>query len=133
MTPLFADTVFFVGLLNPRDQYARQAQQFVASYTGQYVTTAAVLVEMANLLSRSPWRSQVGKFWKDLHAARSMHIVHPMPEDWERAVDLYTRRVDKEWSLVDCLSMIVMQEQELTRVLTADHHFEQAGFEILLK
>jgi predicted nucleic acid-binding protein len=40
---------------------------------------------------------------------------------------------DKEWGLTDCISFVVMQEQGLTDALTADHHFEQAGFTILLK
>ena len=46
---------------------------------------------------------------------------------------LFAKRPDKEWSLTDCISFIVMQEYGLTEALTADHHFEQAGFTILLK
>ena len=42
-------------------------------------------------------------------------------------------RPDKEWSLVDCASFVVMQQRGLTEVLTTDHHFEQAGFVRLLK
>jgi predicted nucleic acid-binding protein len=43
------------------------------------------------------------------------------------------RRPDKWWSLTDCISFIVMQQEGLTEALTTDHHFEQAGFKILLK
>ena len=47
---------------------------------------------------------------------------------FQRAVQLYARRADKEWSLTDCISIIVMEDEELTDVLTRDHHFKQAGF-----
>lgn len=49
-----------------------------------------------------------------------------------RAVDLYERRSDKTWGLTDCLSFVVMQENELTDALTADQHFRQAGYRVLL-
>jgi predicted nucleic acid-binding protein len=52
---------------------------------------------------------------------------------FERGLSLYSRRPDKDWSLTDCISFVVMEEHGLRDVLTADHHFQQAGFTILLK
>jgi len=58
----------------------------------------------------------------------------PPAQDWfDRGVGLYSRRLDKDWSLTDCISFAVMDEFGLTESLTGDHHFEQAGFTILLK
>ena len=34
--------------------------------------------------------------------------------------------------LTDCISFVVMLEHGLSEALTADHHFEQAGFKALL-
>lgn len=48
-------------------------------------------------------------------------------------IDLFRRRSDKEWALTDCISFVVMNDEKLAEALTADHHFEQAGFTILLK
>jgi predicted nucleic acid-binding protein len=45
---------------------------------------------------------------------------------------LLTQRQDKDWSLVDCASFIIMQRRGITETLTTDHHFEQAGFRLLL-
>ncbi len=42
-------------------------------------------------------------------------------------------RPDKDWSLTDCISFVVMEEHGITDALTGDHHFEQAGFRALLK
>lgn len=62
-----------------------------------------------------------------------MLIVPPTQELFVRGIDLYARRPDKERGLTDCISFLVMQEQGITHALTADHHFEQAGFTMLLK
>lgn len=45
---------------------------------------------------------------------------------------LYGNREDKCWSVTDCSSMLLMEDMEITEVLTADHHFEQAGFVVLM-
>ena len=50
-----------------------------------------------------------------------------------RGVDFFEQRSDKEWSLTDCLSFLVMRDEGITQALTGDHHFEQAGFTALLK
>jgi len=49
------------------------------------------------------------------------------------AARTFFQRPDKEWSLTDCISLVVMNERGITDALTNDHHFEQAGFQILLK
>lgn len=48
-------------------------------------------------------------------------------------MQLYKRRLDKEWSLVDCVNFVVMTRRSITEALTTDHHFEQAGFFRMLK
>lgn len=50
----------------------------------------------------------------------------------QRGRDLFAARPDKGWSLTDCVSFVVMEEQKLTEALTTDHHFTQAGFHALL-
>ena len=48
------------------------------------------------------------------------------------ALQLFQARADKEWGLTDCVSFVVMQERAITDALTADAHFQQAGFRSLL-
>jgi predicted nucleic acid-binding protein len=58
--------------------------------------------------------------------------IETIPVDatfFDRAVELYGSRSDKEWGLTDCISFVVMQERGLTHVLTTDRHFAQAGFQ----
>ena len=60
-------------------------------------------------------------------------IVPADDELFEAEVDLYARRPDKEWSLTDCISFVVMAHRGIVEALTGDHHFEQAGFRALLR
>lgn len=54
------------------------------------------------------------------------------PDLRESGWQFFAARPDKEWSLTDCLSMLVCQRLNITDILTSDHHFTQAGFKRLL-
>ena len=60
-------------------------------------------------------------------------LIKASDDLWRAGIDLYQRRPDKGWSLTDCISFVVMERLKITDALTADHHFEQAGFNALLK
>ena len=132
MKPVFADTVYYLALTNPRDQYAAAATRFTAGFSGAFVTTAWVLSEVANSLARGADRRLFLDMYRDLADDHRVTIVPPSQDLFEQAIEFYAQRSDKEWSLTDCISFIVMREHRLTDALTADHHFEQAGFTILL-
>jgi predicted nucleic acid-binding protein len=77
-------------------------------------------------------RARFGQLHADLNADLNTRIVESSHESWSRGVNLYLQRPDKEWSLTDCISLVVMEEHGLHEALTSDHHFEQAGFTVLL-
>jgi len=84
-------------------------------------------------LSRSRARRRFVPFVRDLREDPQVEIVPHTTSIFEQAFDLYDRRPDKEWSITDCTSFLVMRKRRLTEALTTDHHFVQAGFAILLK
>lgn len=51
---------------------------------------------------------------------------------WERGLADYRRFNDKSWTLVDCISFLVMADKGISDAATKDHHFSQAGFRELL-
>ncbi len=132
MRIVFADACYYFALLMERDQYAEQARNFTQDYSGGFVTTTAVLTEVGNSLARTGQRSCFVPLFDFLTSSSEVDIIHASSEEWDRAARLYDERPDKSWSLTDCLSFIVMQDRELQEALTADRHFEQAGFTILL-
>lgn len=98
------------------------------------VTTNYVLAELVALLHplKVP-RPALIAFVESLRASPHVELVHIDATLDAEAWRLLTERQDKEWSLVDCASFVVMRERQIAEALTTDHHFEQAGFVVLLK
>jgi uncharacterized protein len=133
MTRAFADTSFYVAAVNPRDALHARANEQAKRLRETIITTEYVLIETANWLARSGDRQVFLELMKRIQADRRTIVVPSNSDLFERGLDLYTRRPDKDWSLTDCISFVVMRERGLNDALTADHHFEQAGFTVLLK
>ena len=68
-----------------------------------------------------------------LESDPQLEIVAATTKLLRQGVKLYSHRLDKDWSLTDCISFIVMEERGMSDGLTGDHHFEQADFRALLK
>jgi len=90
-------------------------------------------MEVADALATSECRARVREFVFHLRRTAACEIIPASRELFDRALELYHQHIDKEWTLTDCRSVLVMRERGLIDVLTADHHFEQAGFNALLK
>jgi predicted nucleic acid-binding protein len=131
----FADTSFWIALSSKRDQYRSHAIAWHAIILRsgiRIVTTEAVLWEWLNALAASPTRATAAEGYRRIHADKLVEVVPFDPELNAAAIDLYRSRGDKNWSLTDCLSIVVMERLGLTEALTTDHHFAQAGMKVLM-
>lgn len=133
MTPVFAVTFFFLALINPRDAAHVAAVAAHSSRKRPLLTTAWILTEVADGLADGPDRNLIATIIADLNDEPRDIVIPTSQELFERGLQLYLARPDKQWSLTDCISFIVMEEHNVKEALTADHHFEQAGFIALLK
>ena len=133
MSVVFADAFYFVARLNRRDQHHERVVAYSRDFRASILTTDWVLMEVADALARSECRPRVREFVLHLRQATACEIVPASRELFDRALELYQQHADKEWTLTDCSSIVIMRERGLTDVLTADRHFEQAGFNTLLK
>ena len=132
MKRYFADAFFFFAWWNRRDHAHQRVQNFLREFDGRLVTTHWVLMEIADGLASTPARRQVRALFEDLENDRMLTIVEASESLYRRGLALYDQRPDKEWSLTDCISFVVMRDEGLDESLTGDHHFEQAGFAALL-
>jgi uncharacterized protein len=130
MKGVFADTSYFVALLNSHDSVHKQAASFARSFRGRFFTTDFVLIELANFLSSSNRRSEFPGLVAQLRSRPGVEIVACSRELFDEATSLYSKHRDKSWSLTDITSFIVMHTKGLTEALTTDHHFRQAGFSV---
>ena len=124
MTAVFVDTSYWLACLNPRDSLHWLARQ--VARPEELVTTWAVLLEVMDALSSPPHCDAAVEFWAETFSDPALEAVPLDGALLEKGIRLFSARPDKAWSLTDCIS-------GLTDALSADHHFEQAGFRILLK
>jgi predicted nucleic acid-binding protein len=133
MNAVFADTYYFIALLNRADEGHPAAVKFTAKFTGEIFTTTFVLAEVGDGMCALRDRQKFTAALRDLRNNAHVHIVHPNESLFQVGCDLFSHRSDKEWSITDCLSFVTMEQHSIREALTADQHFEQAGFVALLK
>ena len=133
MSPCFGDTSYYLALLIPQDVRHEAARALAVELHRPVVTSEFILLEVGNYLSAPPGRTKFGPFLRTVFADRFTTVVPASSALLARGIELYQRRADKAWSLTDCISFVVMEDQSIVDALTADHHFEQAGFNVLLK
>jgi predicted nucleic acid-binding protein len=133
MTTVFADSFYFFALANPNDLAHQRAVSFLRSFTGKLVTTGWVLTQLGDGWAKPTQRTFLVPLLSKLHANPNARIEPFSDHLFQEGVDLYNQRGDKEWSLTDCISFVVMHKEAISDALTGDHHFEQAGFLALLK
>jgi predicted nucleic acid-binding protein len=132
---VFADTVFWVGLIRRSDQHRSAVlpwQNWIQTEGVHIVTTEAVFWEFLNICSEIHLRQIAAHSYQACVEDPSISIVRFQSRNIRSAFEIYQSRIDKEWSLTDCFSFQVMTKRRLTDALTTDHHFHQAGFRALL-
>lgn len=132
MRCVFADTFYFLALLNVKDAAHDRAVALSESQDSALLTTAWVLTELADGLASSPRRDAFRRVVAGLRSDPDTIVVPPSQSLFEQGTELYNARSDKNWSLTDCISFVVMEQYGIQDALTGDRHFEQAGFRALL-
>ncbi len=135
MTPVFADTYYWIALLNPEDG----AHDAVVAYSryrgaGLIVTTDEVLTELLTFYAADPYlRHRAAHNVRNLFGHPHVRVLAQGRTGFLDGLDLYEARKDKGYSLVDCISMQIMRREKISEVLTSDGHFEQEGFRALFR
>lgn len=136
MTPVFADTGYWIGLLSEKDQWHEQAvaaRDRIGART--LVTTDEVLTECLSLMCEqgAVLRKLAVELVRAIMDNPNVRVLPQSRSTFLRALNLFEKRSDKSYSLVDCSSMAAMRSEGLTEVVSTDDHFRQDGFVNLLK
>lgn len=133
MRAVFADTFYFLALLNRRDAAHVLAIHATRAPGRTFVTTEAVLMELGDALNEPDQRGEFVAVADMVRKAAGWEVVPSSPALFKSALDLFRRHRDKEWQMTDCISFVIMRQRHLREALTGDAHFEQAGFKALLR
>jgi uncharacterized protein len=129
---IFVDTFYWIARINPRDQWHQKATELSSSLKNAHlITSEEVLTELLNYFS---------DYGPETRQAAAL-IVHRIMDDsnilvatcsFRAGLALFESRLDKGYSMTDCLSMCIMSRHKAAEVLSHDHHFVQEGFITLL-
>jgi predicted nucleic acid-binding protein len=134
MRKVFVDTFYWIARINPRDQWYQKAVELSASLNdAEFITTEAVLIELLNYFSEygPEMRKAVVRIVRQIVGDPTV-LVFAHAHDFDDGLTLFGARLDKGYSMTDCISMSTMRRVGATEALTHDRHFAQEGFIILL-
>ncbi len=135
MNGAFADTFYWIALINPADSHSPDVFRFDDLLSGGAVyTTEEVLAEVLTFFASDNWlRTRAVETVREILSDAAVHIIPQSHDSFISGFDLYAARPDKGYSLTDCISMQTMRREGLTEALTNDRHFEQEGFRALFR
>jgi hypothetical protein len=132
MNLTFADTFYYLALLNPGDAAHELAMAVTAERTGRLVTTRWILTEVGDAMAEPKYRPRFLNLIQAIETDPDTIVVSTTDDLFRQGVKLFGERLDKNWPLTDCISFLVMEQFHINEALTGDHHFAQAGLIPLL-
>lgn len=132
---VFVDTHGLLAVLNADDAHHDAAAELFAALATDRTpvfTSDWVLAEFLSVAARRTLRTPAAAMVDDLRSSVLTTILPATRTGWDQAFKLFRTRRDKEWSFVDCSSIVLCNQLRITGVVTSDHHFAQAGLRVLL-
>jgi uncharacterized protein len=136
MNAVFADTFYWIALTNVQDLAHEKAKSFTrATNPTKICTTEEVLIEYLNYFAGwgPRFRQQAATNVQNMVDSETVRIIPQTTVSFREGFSLYRSRLDKGYSLTDCVSMQTMRSEGIIDALTNDAHFEQDGFRALLR
>ena len=136
MNAVFADTFYWIAFTNVQDLAHERVKAFTRSAKPDVIcTTEEVLTEYLNYFAAwgPHFRRKAALNIQNMLDNRTVRIVAQTADSFRTGFELYRARLDKGYSLTDCVSMQTMRSEGIADVLTNDVHFEQEGFRAVLR
>ncbi len=134
MRRVFADSLYRIALSHQGDQWHAAAMKASNGLRGaRIVTNQEMLGEFLTAFRHSARLRQIAARRVGQITSDPQILVFPQTDrSFQAGFALYQARLDKAYSMADCISMTTMRAERITEVLSNDAHFAQEGFTILL-
>ncbi len=131
MEAIFVDTSGWFALLSTQDRYHPQAKEYLKQSSSPLVTTNYIIAETVNLLMSREYHALAVTFLEKIEQSPQVSVHHISPSQHQETVIFFKQHSDKEFSFIDCSSFVVMKNLSCHKALAFDHHFYQAGFQVI--
>lgn len=129
---IFVDTSAWLALVDSHDrnhaEAVRIARRLAQGEFGNQATTNYVLAESLTIIRRRLGLESAMKFATGLESSQEVRVFWIEPAHHQEAIRLMANRPDKDWSLFDCSSFVIMRSLGIQSAFAFDEDYAQAGF-----
>ena len=133
---VFVDTSAWVALKHKGDSLWQQAttvNRALLTSGVRYITSNFVLDETYTLLRLRAGHHIAVELGEEIAQSQLVTVIRVSEVLENEAWQIFKRYNDKEFSFTDCTSFAIMRQRTIYEAFTNDHHFEQCGYQVLLK
>lgn len=134
MNQIFLDTGYVLALELANDQNHRAVtdhwRRLIAGVLPPIVTTSYVFCEIVTFFNARGHHRKAVEIGNNLLESTAVEMIHVDEELFGLSWHYMTRHQDKQYSLTDCVSFVVMERLGVATAFSVDRHFERAGFQI---
>jgi uncharacterized protein len=131
MNAVFVDTGYLLALELTNDQHHQAATrhwQGIVTALPRLVTTSYVFDEVVTFFNSRGQHTKAIQVGNNLLLSPSVQLIHVDTALFYKGWAYFQRHQDKDYSLTDCISFLVMQKLGIGTAFAFDQHFVQAGF-----
>ncbi|MDD1443728.1 PIN domain nuclease [Dolichospermum sp. ST_sed3] len=121
---VFVVTAALIAIGNNRDFFHFQAidiNEKLKQSKVNFVTTSAILFELGNAFSPINLKSTAIKLIEAIRKSNKWNYINIDEKLFDKGFELYKLMKDKEWGLVDCISIIIAKDMGIDEIFTTDH------------
>ena len=137
MKSVFLDTNCIIALFSAKDAlHARAIERWeeLSAKGFRFVTMLSNLTEFLAYASDGGEnvRRKATEFVDRIRSSPDIEVIDGDRQLFDEGLQLYRNRLDKTYSHVDCMAMVICQRMKISEVLTGDRDFQREGLTILL-
>lgn len=126
---IFIDSSFYISLTVHSDSNHRKAEQLAKHITVKKITSEDILKESLTVVSQRKGRATAMRLYEQI--LTDTEILSITSDRFHRGLDIFLRtELQKDISLIDCITAAIAAEIGVTTILTFDRHFKTMGFTV---